>query len=394
MISVRKCGGNMQICLVKETSRGENRVALVPSSVGMLVATGHELYIQSGAGEGSHFSDTDYQQVGANIVFSAEEAYARGEIVVKVLPPTPEEVEHLTSGCLISFLQIAAGRKKLLDKLIDEKVLAMGLELIVDDQGRNPVVIAMSEIAGQLAVQFAANYLLTNNGGRGLLLGAIPGTSGAVVTILGVGTLGISAARTALGMGAQVVLLDKNLASLRYAQEQLGSVTTMVATPERVQYALSFTDIAIGAVSIAGHRAPHLVNREMVRKMKKGSVIIDTAVDMGGCFETTRPTTIESPTFIAEDVVHCCIPNLPSLVCRSSSRALSFAITPMLQQIAESGSLVKPLIASQGLRSGVVTINGTVTSRDLAEIYDKEHSNLMSQLKKIHQQSNSGEVVL
>jgi len=371
----------MQISLVKEIRRGEHRVALTPSGVGQLVASGQEVFVQSGAGSASHFTDGDYQEVGATIVYTPEEAYARGEVVVKVLPPKEDEAELMQEDrCLVSFLQIAAGRSRLLDKLLEERVLALGLELVSHQDGRKPLVTAMSEIAGQLAIQFGANYLLSDHGGRGLLLGSIPGISGATVTILGAGTLGTMAARTALGMGAQVVLLDRDITQLRRAEQALGHVATMMATAGNIRRALAFADMAVGAVSLPGDRTPHLVDREMVRGMKPGSVIIDTSVDMGGCFETSRPTTIESPTFVAEGVVHCCIPNLPSLVCRTSSRALSHSITPMLLEMARLGGPVPILRRIEGLRDGVVTFAGQVVNARVAELYGRPLGNLLDAL--------------
>ncbi|MDP2360404.1 MAG: alanine dehydrogenase [bacterium] len=371
----------MQFSLAKEVRRGEHRVALTPSGVGQLIAAGQEVFVQSGAGTASHFTDQEYQDVGGTIVYTPEEAYARGEVVVKVLPPKEEETELIREDCcLVSFLQIAAGRDRLLDTLLKERILALGLELVSHQDGRKPLVTAMSEIAGQLAIQFGANYLLSDHGGRGILLGSIPGISGATVTILGAGTLGTMAARTALGMGAQVVLLDRDISQLRRAEHSLGHVATMMATSNNIRRALAFADIAIGAVSLPGDRTPHLVDREMVRGMKAGSVIVDTSVDMGGCFETSRPTTIESPTFIAEDVVHCCIPNLPSLVCRTSSRALSHSIAPLLLEMAREGGAIPLLRRIQGLRDGVVTIGGQVTNARVAELYGRPLGDLMAAL--------------
>jgi alanine dehydrogenase len=371
----------MQFSLVKEIRRGEKRVALTPSGVGQLIAMGQEVYVQAGAGVASHFSDQEYQDAGATIVYTPEEAYARGEVVVKVSPPKEEEAELIQEErCLVSFLQIAAGRDRLLDKLLADHALALGLELVSHEDGRKPLVTAMSEIAGQLAIQFGANYLLSDHGGRGLLLGSIPGISGATVTILGAGTLGTMAARTALGFGAQVVLLDRDIIQLRRAQAVLGPVATMMATTANIRRALAFADMAVGAVSLPGDRTPHLADREMVRGMKAGSVIVDTSVDMGGCFETSRPTTVESPTFVAEGVIHCCIPNLPSLVCRTSSRALSHSITPLLVEMAREGGPVPLLRRIQGLRDGVVTFNGQVMNARVAGLYGRPLGDLRAAL--------------
>jgi alanine dehydrogenase len=373
----------MQFSLVKEIQRGENRVCLTPSGVGQLVVAGHECFVQCGAGEASHFSDQDYQDVGATIVFTPEEAYARGQVVVKVQPPREEEVELLADGgTLVSFLQLAAGRDRLLDRLLDEQILAVGLELISDREGRKPLVLAMSEIAGQLAVQLGAQYLLSDHGGRGLLMGAVPGISGATVTIVGAGVLGTMAARTAMGMGAQVVLLDRDVFALRRAQHNLGPVATMLTTAKNLRQSLGFADIVIGAVSQPGDRTPHLVSREMVRAMKTGAVIIDTSVDMGGCFETTRPTTAESPVFVSEGVIHCCIPNLPSLVCRTSSRALSNSVAPLLLSFGRAGGALELARRDAGLREGIVTFAGKVVDKHLAELYGRELGDLDAELAR------------
>lgn len=386
--SVKQLEACMQFSLVKEIRRGENRVALTPSGVGSLVAAGHDVFVQADAGEASHFSNLEYENAGANIVYSPEEAYARGEVVVKVLSPREAETDMIAPGkVLVSFLQLAAGRNRLLDRLLKEQTLALGMELMSDREGSKPLVTAMSEIAGQLAIQFGANYLLSDHGGRGLLLGAIPGMSGSVVTILGAGVLGTMAARTAKGMGAQVVLLDKDIGSLRRAQEMLGPISTMMATAKNIRHALSFADLAIGAISLPGDRTPHVVNRDMVRGMKQGAVVIDTSVDMGGCFETSRPTTIESPTFIAEGVVHCCIPNMPSLVCRTSSRALSNSIAPILLRFGKAGCVADVIMADNGLQDSVVTCAGKVTNAQLATLYQKEQGDLGSLLEGLHSTS-------
>ncbi len=378
----------MQFSLVKELQRGENRVALTPSGVSALTEAGHEVFVQSMAGAASHFSDQEYLDAGASLVYSSEEAFGRGSVVVKVQPPLEEEVEHITPGStLVSFLQLAAGRNRLLDRLIEECVTAIGLELVTNSEGTKPLVTVMSEIAGQLAIQFAANLMLTNHGGRGLLLGSIPGVSGAVVVIIGAGKLGTMAARTALGVGSQVVLLDRSVPQLRRAQEKLGNVITMTATAHNLARSLSFADIAVGAITVPGHRTPHVVSREMVRSMKRGAVIMDTSVDMGGCFETSRPTTIESPTFESEGVLHCCIPNLPSLVCRTSSRAFSNSVVPRLLDMAARDSLAEAFLEDPCLREGVVCINGRVTNADLARLYGREEGDLMQELRALREEA-------
>jgi alanine dehydrogenase len=367
----------MRIGIPTETRWEERRVALAPAGVDSLTRAGHTVYIQSGAGEGSHFSDSDYEEVGATIKYNAEEVYGRSEMVVKVAPLTEDEVNLLQEEqTLLSFLHLAVGKKNILEKFLQKKITAIGYELI-EDNSRLPVLNSMSEIAGQLAVQVAEKYLESYiKGGRGILLGGITGVAPAAVVILGAGVVGITAARAALGRGAQVIVIDKDLSRLRLIESEFQKrVTTVMANPYTISRGVKFADVLIGAVLIKGVKAPHIVTEDMVKAMKKGAVVVDVSIDQGGCIETSRITTLSDPVYIMHDVIHYCVPNMPALVSRTASYGLTNATLGYIQNIADNG-LANTLLGNHGLGKGVCAYNGQCTNEILAHTFNLEYKKL------------------
>ncbi len=367
----------MRFGIPKETLYEEKRVALAPAGVDALVRAGHTVYIQSGAGEGSHFSDEEYRKTGAQIVYSAEEAFARGEVIVKVAPLSEAESDMLQDNqTLFSFLHLAVGKRKIIDNLIRKKITAIGYELI-EEEDRLPVLHSMSEIAGQLAIQVAERQLESfSKGGRGILLGGITGVAPAAVVIIGAGVVGISAARAALGRGAQVIMIDKDLNRLRQVDINFKKrVTTVMANPYTITRGVKFADVLIGAVLIKGEKAPHIVTEEMVKQMKKGAVIVDVSIDQGGCVETSHITTLSDPIYVKHDVIHYCVPNMPAIVSRTASYGLNNASLGYIQEIAEHG-LSNALLGNSGLAKGVCTYNGYCCNESIANSFNLEYRRL------------------
>lgn len=363
----------MRIGIPKETKLEERRVAVAPAGVDTLIRSGHTVYFQSGAGDGSNFPDDEYLSIGANIVYSAEEVFQRSECIIKVASISEEECNYLQENQIIfSFLLLAVSEKKILVALIAKKVTAISYELIENEYGL-PVLQAMSEIAGQLAIQVGEGLLHSNLPvNRGVLLGGIPGVSPAAVVIIGAGVVGTAAAKSALGRGAQVIVLDKDLNRLRRIDETFDrKITTVVANPYTINRGVKFADILIGAVLIKGEKTPHIVTEEMVKSMKKGAVIVDVSIDQGGCVETSRPTTISDPIYITHNVIHSCVPNMPSLVSRTASYALTNSALPYIESVADNG-LSKAVLEHPGLLKGVCTFNGYCSNEILADTFDLE----------------------
>ncbi len=367
----------MRIGIPKENLLEEKRVGLAPAGVDSLVRAGHTVYLESGAGEGSHFSDEDFNRTGATIVFSPEEVYKRAEMIVKVSPLTVEESEMLQEDqTLFAFLHLAVGKRTVVENLLRKNITAIGYELIEDETGL-PVLHSMSEIAGQLAIQVAEKYLESySEGGRGILLGGITGVAPAAVVILGAGVVGTSAARTALGRGAQVIVIDKDLNRLRRIDQTFEKkITTVMANPYTISRGVKFADVLIGAVLIKGEKSPHLVTEDMVKQMKKGAVVVDVSIDQGGCIETSRVTTLSDPVYILYDVIHYCVPNMPALVSRTATYGLNNAALDYIQGIADNG-LLKALSADASLASGVCTFQGCCSNESLANLFNLEYRRL------------------
>ena len=363
----------MDIAIPKETRSREHRVALTPSAVKALARHGHRLWVESGAGLGAGHSDADFEAAGARVVFSRMEALARGDLVISVFAPEPKEYELLHPGqVLFAFWALPAARPEDVAALREREITAVGMEAIEDDLGAAPVLTAMSEIAGGLAPVLGATLLLNEWGGKGILLGGAPGVPPAHLVIIGAGVMGSTAARTALGMGAQVTLLDQSVARLREVSRQLDRrATTMYSTQPNLEKALGFADLVLAAAAVHGQRAPRLVTREMLRLMKPRSVVMDLAIDMGGCCETSRPTAFPEATYEAEGILHFCVPNLPSTVARSSTQALANAIMPYLLQVADHG-IEAALAESPEVRRGAYLHRGRCVSESLARTFGVE----------------------
>lgn len=372
----------MRIGVVKELTPGESRVALTPHAVYELSRAGHRVLVELGAGERATISDEEYSEAGARMVGEASEVYAESELVAKVYGPTPEEYGCLRPGLMISaFLSLAVNRG-LTRALLESGCVGFAMESVRDERGRLPLLTPMSEIAGRLVPQIGAHYLQRPSGGRGVLLGGATGVRPGRVVVLGAGIVGSGAARVASGLGAEVVILDRDLDRLRRFGEDLPGgqgITTLAASKLSIRDAVLRADLVIGAVLIVGSRTPHLVDRETVRGMKSGSVIVDVDVDQGGCFETSRPTTLVEPTFVESGVTHYCVKNVPAAVPVTSTRALSNALLPYVKRLAGVG-LVDALNEDSSLRRGVAVAEGRIVSPPLAREYGLEHQPLTSLL--------------
>ncbi|MBW2457523.1 MAG: alanine dehydrogenase [Deltaproteobacteria bacterium] len=356
----------MHISIPKEVQDLDLRVALGTNSVAQLVASGHQVYVQTGAGVGAGFEDEQYVQSGATIVYSVEEAYKRAELVCKVATPSLDEIEELMPHqILCAFGHLAAASKQRFQKLLDKEVTVFAYEMLRDKNGTRPLLRAMSEIAGRLIPQVAAR-LLESPEGRGLLLAGIPGLPPAEVCILGAGEVGFNAARSFAGMGAQVTVIDEahRLAELDRVFDVPGRLRLMYAYPDQIAKATAFADVLVGAILRPGERTPHVVSEDMVKSMHPGAVIIDVSVDQGGCVATTRPTTMRDPTYVQHGVIHYCVPNFTGLVARTASRALSNMLRPYLQRLDMNRDALRN---DPELRSALVIHRGRVVDGQLAK---------------------------
>ncbi len=344
----------MNICIPKERRDSEYRVGLTPVGVRLLTEAGHTCFIEHDAGIGSGFSDFHYQQAGGNIVYSGEEVYGRADLLLKVSRPTAQEFEWMRPNTvLMGYLHLAASSSHGAEILVKRNITAIGLEIIQHDDGSLPVQIPMSQLGGRMVPQVAAMLAQNNFGGKGIMLGGIPGVPPAEVVIIGGGTAGQAAARNFLGMGASVYVFDRDLANLRLLDKHYqGRLTTMVSHTFNLEKVCTFADVVVGAIQMPGARTPTVVTRAMVQSMRSRSIIIDLAVDQGGCIETSRPTTHSNPTFIEEDVIHYCVPNMSGVLGRTATHALNNAAWPFVRQIAEMG-IDKALENNRTLQRGI-----------------------------------------
>lgn len=363
----------MDFGVPRELRPREYRVGLTPAAVDALVKAGHQVFVERSAGSGAGFKESDYETTGANIVYSAAEAYGRAEVVVKVARPTQDEYEHFRSGqTILSFLHLAVASPDLLEALQANDLTAIAYETIQDDEDRLPVLFSTSEVAGRMAPIVAGQLLESVEGGRGILLSGIPGTPPAAVVILGAGVLGTNAARAFYGLGAELTVLDKDLGALQRVDAMFnGRVATMIANPYNVAKAVAFADVLVGAVAMPGQRAPILVTREMVRTMRPRAVILDFAIDSGGCVETSRPTNHVNPSYIEEGIIHYCVPNVPARVARTASYALANAVLPYLLEIGKQG--VAGAIASiPELKRGTNVLDGRLAHPAVASALGRQ----------------------
>jgi alanine dehydrogenase len=363
----------MIIGIPKESWRDERRVALTPAGVYALAKAGHTVIVQSDAGAGSGFSMEAYDEAGATIAFSAEEVFARADLVVKVMPPTVEECQWIPDEkFLFSWVQLGVANPTVHQTLMQRRATAVGYELIEDDDQNLPVLTAMSEIAGLLLPQIAGRFLETTHGGRGISLGGVAGIPASNVVIIGAGIVGSNAARSFLGVGANVIVLDADLRRLRQLEMLLNKmVNTAPATPYNIERYVEFADVVAGSVLIHGRKAPHVLTEAMVRKMKPGSVILDVSIDQGGCVETSRPTTLSDPVFKLHGVIHYCVPNIPSSVARTASHALNNVVLSFVEDIAEDG--LAAFRENSALRRGVYIYRGQCTYAEMAGLFGWEY---------------------
>ncbi len=366
----------MTIGVPREMKDHETRVGLVPSGVTALREAGHEVLVQSTAGEGSAITDREYMQAGASILPKAEDVWRRADLVVKVKEPQPSEYNFFRRGLVLFTYLHLAPLPELTNRLVEARVNGVAYETILEEDGSLPLLTPMSEVAGRLSVQVGAQYLEAPNGGRGALLGGVPGVAPANVVILGGGVVGTNAAKVATGMGAHVTIIDKNLDRLRQLDDIFnGQVVTLASNTWTIGETLKTADLVIGAVLIPGASAPKLVRSEMIAHMKRGSVVVDVAIDQGGCFETSHPTTHTEPVYFVDGVLHYCVSNMPAAVPHTSTFALTNATFPYLLELANKG-LERACTEHPALCQGVNTYNGYVTHAGVAESQGRQWKEL------------------
>lgn len=359
----------MIVGVPKEIKNNENRVALTPAGVAELKKNGHEVYVQSTAGEGSGFSDQEYSAYGAQILATIEEVYAVAEMIVKVKEPIASEYDLVKKDQLLFTYFHFASSEALTHAMIKSQSVCLAYETVEKPDGSLPLLIPMSEVAGRMSIQEGAKYLEKPLKGRGILLGGVPGVAPAKVLILGGGIVGTQAARMAAGLGAQVTIMDINLPRLRQLSEIMpANVITVMSNSYNIQNAIKDSDLIIGAVLIAGAKAPTLISREMLKDMRPGTVVVDVAVDQGGCIETCKPTTHEDPIFIIEDIVHYCVANMPGAVPYTSTLALTNATLPYILQLANNGWRTA-CAENLELKKGLNVANGKIVYRQVAEAF-------------------------
>ncbi|MBH8557164.1 alanine dehydrogenase [Hymenobacter negativus] len=377
MLAVETRKRKLFIGMPRETSLQENRLGLTPEAVQHLVSAGHEVVMEAGAGEPSKYADHAYSEAGAQIAYSTEEVF-KADILLKVAPPTLEEIELLHPGqTLISALQMGSMTSEYIAALSRKKINAIGFELMKDPSGARPVVRAMSEIAGSTVMLIAAEYLARSNEGKGIILGGITGVPPSQVVILGAGTVAEYAARAATGLGAEVKVFDNHLYKLRRLKHNLGmQLYTSTLDTFALSQQIRRADVVIGALAVEDGRIPFMVPEEMVSSMASGSVIIDVSIDQGGCFETSEMTSHSNPIFRKYDVVHYCVPNIASRVPRTATNALSNIFTPILQEISQHGGINEVLFTNEHFRSGVYIYRGSLTNAMIAKKFNLRYKEL------------------
>jgi alanine dehydrogenase len=348
----------MNICVPKEKRAFEFRVGLTPAAVQMLVKQGHVCYIEHDAGTGTGFSDHDYQNAGGQIVYSSQEIIGRADLLCKVGRPLPEEIEWMCPGMVVAgLLHLTSAREDKINQLMEKSITTVAYEQIMYPDGSMPVRRPLSEIGGRLSAQIGARLLQNDSGGTGTLLGGIAGVPPAEVVILGAGVVGTFATRAFLGMGAHVTVLDTNLDALQTIYDTNPGLATLISNPVNIANACTSADVVVGAVYVPGGRSPQVVTRDTVKAMKPRSVIIDISIDEGGCVETSHPTTHQTPTYVEEEVIHYCVPNIPSAVARSSTFAFLNAALPYIFDIANLG-VDKAITGKPALQHGVQLYRG------------------------------------
>lgn len=371
----------MIIGILKEIKAAENRVSMTPAGVETLVQNSHAVLVEKDAGKGTGFTDNDYVKAGGEIIASAAELYSRADMVMHVKEPLPSEYDLIRKNQIIfTFLHLAA-QKKLTQALIKSRSVCIAYETIQKTDGSLPLLIPMSEIAGRLAVQQGAVFLEMTHGGRGVLLGGVPGVNPGTVVVIGGGTAGVNAAGMACGLGAKVYLLEINLARLRYLSDVMPKNCFLIMSgPAAIRKFVKKADLVVGAVLSPGAKAPRLVTRPMLKTMKKGSVIVDIAIDQGGCFETSKPTTHIDPVYTVNGVLHYCVANIPGAVPRTSTIALTNATLPYVVEIADKG-WKRAVLENSSIASGLNVVDGKVTCRGVSDALGLEYISVESMMK-------------
>ena len=361
----------LTIGIPKETLLQEKRIGLVPDAVNLLTNNGHHVIVQSGVGEFINFSDAEYSECGASIVQTVQEVY-QADIILKVSPPTSEEIQFMKKNqTLISALQLKIQKPAFFQELMDKNITAIAYDYIQDEDGIFPVVRSMSEIAGNASILIAAECLSNLNQGKGLLMGGVAGVSTTDVVVLGAGTVGEFATRSAIGLGASVKIFDNSLHKLRRVQDKLNTrVATSMINPKALEKAIRRTDVVIGAIRSRDGRTPCLISEEMVKLMKPGSVIVDVSIDRGGCIETSEVTSHTSPTFIKHGVIHYCVPNIPSRVARTASFSLSNIFASLLLEMADYGGPNKIIFNNPNIGQGAYIIDGRLVNKGIADWFN------------------------
>ncbi len=370
----------MKIGLPKEIKDNEYRVGLTPAGVNALTGAGHEVYVQKTAGDGSGFADEQYANAGGKLLETADDVWQTGDMIVKVKEPVAPEYPRMRENQLLFTYLHLAPEFELTKQMMERKVIGVAYETITDKKGTLPLLTPMSEVAGRMSVQVGATYLEKMNGGRGILLGGVPGVSAGRVVIIGGGVVGTEAAKMAIGLGAHVTIIDRNLDRLRQLDDIfLSKVQTLASSRYAIEEAISHADLVIGAVLVVGAAAPKLVTREMLKLIPNGAVLVDVAVDQGGCFETTHATTHSNPTYYEEGVLHYCVANMPGAVPRTSTFALTNATLPYALDLANKG-FEKAIAEDEGLKEGVNTYAGKLTYEAVAASQNLEYTPLDSLL--------------
>ncbi|SIN93297.1 alanine dehydrogenase [Salinivibrio sp. ES.052] len=374
----------MIIGVPKEIKNHEYRVGMVPASVRELISHGHSVYIETNAGNGIGFSDDDYKAAGASILSTAADVFAKAEMIVKVKEPQAVERAMLREGqILFTYLHLAPDFPQTED-LIKSKAICIAYETVTDSKGRLPLLAPMSEVAGRMSIQAGAQALEKSHGGSGMLLSGVPGVEPAKIVVLGGGVVGSNAARMAVGLRADVTILDKNVDTLRRLDEEFqGRAKVVYSTEETLEQHVLNADLVVGAVLIPGAAAPKLVNEDHIQRMKPGAAVVDVAIDQGGCFATSHATTHADPTYIVDDVVHYCVANMPGAVARTSTVALNNATLPYIVKLANKGYR-DALVQDEHLRNGLNVIDGQVTIKEVAEGFDLPYVTAIDALKSAH----------
>lgn len=362
----------LKIGVPKENAHHERRVPLTPGAVGVLVAAGHAVFVEKDAGQGAQFTDREYTEAGATLVYTQAEVYQRADLIVKVAPLSMAELELMRPRqTLISAVHIGGLRPDYLRGLMEKHITAIGFEFLSGPDGSNPIMRLLSEIAGVSAIHIASELLTNYHGGQGLLLGGVTGVPPAVVTIVGAGTVGYHAAQTAIGLGALVKVLDDEVYRLKRLEARLGQkIFTAVTQADYLSEAVRSADVLIGAAYRVGARSPIVVSEDLVSTMREGSVVVDVSIDQGGCIETSRPTTHEQPTYEYNGVIHYCVPNIASRVARTASASISNILGPMIARIGEAGGVRNLMAINRSFKKGIYVYHKHITQRPIATMFN------------------------